>query len=560
MPHPEDSRDMARTHDDAVPPAAALAGPTDDPTDDLGVLDALTAALDQRRVVQDFRPIADSLSWHAAAQQWRDAGLDLFLEDQVPFTVNNDGTLSRQVATLLFEACLADDPGGPIEVLEVGAGIGLHARYLLDAFVGLSRAAGRDFHERLRFTVTDGALASVQRWAAAGLFEEHAARVRLAVCDAADLRQATGLDGRRIALPRFRAILFNYMLDVLPAGLYRQGLLGWEELHLRVLDRGAATPAAEVGEVEARFLPVEGTPPFLRHAAADADGRPVLVNGGALDCLDQALTRLDPSGFILVNDYGVAEGQADAPRGGPDRFGPTLAWGLNFPLIERHLTAGGARVSRPDAEANAAIYSRLITARSLPATEAAFRSAFDETAQQRAAAPLEAARRHLHAGAMGLALRAYRDAIAARPHDWRLMGEAAEALIGDGRLHEALRLSEAALRINPWFSPSLWNPAGDALFHLGRFEEAEARYREAIRISPRDMRGHFNLAFTRAEAGDVEAALAALAAALAADRQGALRERILAKQQEVLALQSAAWLRLQAAHQRQLHAVACPIP
>jgi len=252
-------------------------------------------------------------------------------------------------------------PAGPARPLsyqilkslpEVGAGLGLHARYLLDEFQAPCGDAGTDYYQRLRFTVTDGSINAVRAWAQAGLFSGHEAKVQLAVCDANDLSHATTLRGETLLLPPFRAILFNYMLDVLPAGQFRRTPGGWEELRIRQLRRKDAGAAS--CSVEARFFPVAAPSRFLAHARA-AESRVVVVNESALACLEQALARLAAPGFILINDDDKRE-----DRPGPDRFGRTLAWGLNFALLEQHFSAQGATLCRPANEENAPIYARLL--------------------------------------------------------------------------------------------------------------------------------------------------------------------------------------------------------
>lgn len=507
---------------------------------------ALDHALEPLEVVRDFHGVADSDAWANAISAWRDAGVELFLEDDVPYTINNDGTLSRQVAQVLFAAC-GGLAAGEIHILEVGAGLGLHARYLLDEFQALCGDAGTDYYQRLRFTVTDGSINSVRAWAQAGLFSGHEAKVQLAVCDANDLAHATTLRGETLLLPPFRAILFNYILDVLPAGQFRRTRSGWEELRIRQLRRKDAGAAS--CSVEARFFPVAAPSRFLAHAQA-AESCVVVVNESALACLEQALARLAAPGFILINDYDKRE-----DRPGPDRFGRTLAWGLNFALLEQHFGAQGATLCRPANEENAPIYARLLMREPHDTIAAAFDAAFSEPARSPGVAALEAARLHAAQGATTLALLAFRDAVQARPRDWRLMGEAAEFLISIGSHDAARRLAEAALAINPWFSASLRNLLGDALFHMQRFEDAAAQYRAAIALNPRDARGHFNLAYIHFAAQDDAAALAALAAALAADRGGALQAQILAKQTQVLERQTASWQDQEREHMHYIHAV-----
>jgi len=92
------------------------------------------------------------------------------------------------------------------------------------------------------------------------------------------------------------------------------------------------------------------------------------------------------------------------------------------------------------------------------------------------------------------------------------------------------------LRLNPACSSDLWCTLGDALFEWGRTAEAKSAYLRALKISPNDVRARFNLAFVHTRTRDYRAALAAIADALALDHTGQYRERLLAKQAEVLQL------------------------
>ena len=78
---------------------------------------------------------------------------------------------------------------------------------------------------------------------------------------------------------------------------------------------------------------------------------------------------------------------------------------------------------------------------------------------------------------MGLfreALDVYRHAITIHPRDWQLIGEAAQ-LVGTQLRDPAagLELARAALHLNPWYSPFLWNVLGDCLAALDRHDEAQ---------------------------------------------------------------------------------------
>src|SRR5690242_1783792 len=77
----------------------------------------LALAQQQRFVVEDFTPLPDSLEWLLGQRYWRDRGSKAFISDSVPvpWAINNDGTLSRKAAELLFTSLLETEPGaGPI--------------------------------------------------------------------------------------------------------------------------------------------------------------------------------------------------------------------------------------------------------------------------------------------------------------------------------------------------------------------------------------------------------------------------------------------------------------
>ena len=97
-------------------------------------------------------------------------------------------------------------------------------------------------------------------------------------------------------------------------------------------------------------------------------------------------------------------------------------------------------------------------------------------------------------------------------------------------------MAKAALALNPTCSAELWNALGDALFELGRTEEARSAYEKALAVNAADVRARYNLAWVQTRLKDYPAALARIAEALALDKTGEYRERLLQKQQEVLAL------------------------
>src|SRR4051812_43269855 len=71
----------------------------------------LAEAQARRVVLQDFVPLAESLGWELGQEYLRQRGNKAFIADAspVPFVVNNDGTLSRNAADVLFASLEAAD-------------------------------------------------------------------------------------------------------------------------------------------------------------------------------------------------------------------------------------------------------------------------------------------------------------------------------------------------------------------------------------------------------------------------------------------------------------------
>jgi hypothetical protein len=125
----------------------------------MNVSDILADAQAARFVVQDFRPLAQSVEWQLG-QAYLDRGSKAFAGDRhIPFAVNNDGNLSVDGAEVLFERLRAAEQHGTlareIRVLELGPGLGLFARFFLDAFRALCRERGKDYYDRLTYVAAD---------------------------------------------------------------------------------------------------------------------------------------------------------------------------------------------------------------------------------------------------------------------------------------------------------------------------------------------------------------------------------------------------------------------
>ena len=289
------------------------------------------------RMIEDFRPISESLEWSLSELQWDAQGVVPFLENSVPYTVNNNGELSHKAARVLLASCEETSTSVDLLLFELGAGTGLFARSLLDQFRDLCEDRGLDYYDRVRFDVTDLSPRTVEQWQERGVFAPHAARVRLGVCDARSPGIVRGLDGARQELSGLRAIFCNYILDSLPCTIVRSGERGIEEFRVRThltadLARVARSTDLGLGEIrrlasspdpaqkrrllsllklfefETTFDRPERLPPFAEEAVAFAAGlglERITLNHGAALCLGEAIRLLGPAGFVLLNDYGA---------------------------------------------------------------------------------------------------------------------------------------------------------------------------------------------------------------------------------------------------------------
>lgn len=514
--------------------------------------------------VEDFRPLGECLEWRLADAFWDQAGLIPFVRNDVPYLVNNSGRLSESAAELVFTALEEMLPSLParISILELGAGSGLFARYFLDAFAERCRDAGSDLYQRLTYVVTDRFSSMVEGWRNEGLFSGHEAHVELRVCDASSVEALFALGGTPAPVVAF----CNYLLDVLPARIVRRSGEHFEQLCVRAHVPGgeAALRAAGLASLEEaralaasrrfedlrrllRLLPQleletafrPWTPATSAEAAfadAMADNERVILNHGAIACLDQIVRHLHPRGCLLVNDYGPVRSEEVGSHLGVQRFGGSIALGLNYPWLEHVLGEWGLTCVSPEGDEQRRIHTRFF-ARSMGARAAAsLHEHFGLARDKFLDAPQEEARAHLAAGRRSEALDAYRRVVERNPRDWQMLGEAAEYIglqLGD---HAAgLDIVHAALERNPWRSAWLWNILGDCLFYRDKLAEAHAAFVQAQRIDPEDPRTNLNLAYTLSAQDDQAGALAAIARGLAGDGQGNYRPRLLEKQGQVLA-------------------------
>ncbi len=538
-------------------------------------VDALQTLRDvhlRSRVVQDFRPLYESLEWKLSELHWRTFGLTSFVSNEVPYTVNNSGALSNHAAVTFLANCEEAPAGAAVTVLELGAGSGLFARAFLDEFRRLCEARRRPYFERLTYYVSDASPRTVEQWLAAGQFAEFGEHVIAGVCEALQPAVFETFSGQPVQLANIRAVFANYLLDSLPASIVRKGASGPEELYIRTQIRAdniqlqehlrlspeeiralveADDESAKVRlirlahlfDFDSEFRPASPPPPFIDEALTFGYNLDrVLLNHGALRCLEGCCQILAPRGFICFNDYGALKHEEAASHAISQRFGPSTAIGLNFPLIGHHLGLAGRTVLAPEDDESLPVHPRLVFEGSLPKTQAAFLEAFSGASYRALEQPMEQARKDIEGGRLDRAKEAYEYALARFPRDWRVLGEVAEFVIRDtGDYTAGERLARAALALNPWHSTWLLNVLGDALFCLDRYAEAHEIYLRARNLNPGDVRTNLNLAYTHLRFGEYQEALESIALGLAHDGSGQYRERLLQKQQEILQASAGQW-------------------
>jgi tetratricopeptide (TPR) repeat protein len=549
---------MARSFAPNAAPAVRPSGPDQGAASPVEVIRRVSSG---DVLLDDYRPLPLSLEWRLAELYWISEGVRPFIADEVPFGANNDGLASTAAAATLFANCAeaAATERDPIHLMEVGAGTALFARYFLDEFRDMCRSHGRDFYDRLVFHVTDRSPQSVRHWNACGIFDDHAAHVRTAVCDA----EAPGL-----AIDRpLRAVFANYVLDSLPAAVLQRTGDTWQQLCARATVREEALdtmgwghraeafqqaaranriddlaellPLLPLLDVEMTFLSLTSDDATawerdlpIATAATAGDGSIVVHNHGAFRCVDRLLPQLDATGFILLRDYGYTAHNEPDRKAVAQRFGCATAVGVDFVRLERHLRARGADVLGVEGES--LLHTRLVTVGPGTETKRTFVEEFGALTAETWTLPArarECLEQELFAEALGL----YRQGIERAPRDWRLIGEAARFVTTTLRDAAAgLQLARAAIQLNPWYSPFLWNVLGDCLAALDRQDEAHEAYAKAREIRPADVEAQLRLARTWLRRGDPVRCLEAIGQGLAADDNDMHRHQLLESQQAAI--------------------------
>src|SRR5439155_17529479 len=207
-----------------------------------------------------------------------------------------------------------------------------------------------------------------------------------------------------------------------------------------------------------------------------------------------------------------------------------------FPLLKSYFERSEAHRWVEPGEETVGIHSRLLSRKPAAATIARFQERFGKTALEHVQEPVLKARACIRMGRFELAATFYNEALERQPRNWVLLNEISMFLTFSLRDPKAgMDMAKVALALNPTCSAELWNTLGDGLYEFGRTAEARSAYRKALEVNSTDVRARYNLAWVFTREKNFPAALGIIAEALALDKTGEYRERLLQKQSEVLA-------------------------
>lgn len=525
-----------------------------------------------RFVIQDFRPFAHSLEWELGQFYLHKRGSKAFTNDThpIPFAASNDGLLSENAASILFENLAeADNVGGlddRIFVLEVGIGAGMFARFFLDAFKRLCAARHKNYYERLSYVAADSSEQILIDARDNCLFSDHEGhyvlqRFDVLATDSVSRKPTLGIPQQSF----FRAIFLNYLLDCLPAAHLLIAPDGVRELFVRTclarhidmkrqlgpdlaqIARKASSVNAnerreladlyEMFHAEYDYLPAAVNDlPYAQFAVdfarTKAFSKRILLNYGAIQCLEGLLDLVQNSGFILINDYeykpqtGLAEFQHQV-------FSNAAFVGVNFSLIRAFFDSTGYSWVQPT-NGYDHIRSSLLGKDLGTVTARTFLEQYDKTTYDWIHEPWQAASQEVQAGRVEAAMTHYHEAQRRQPSNWVLINEVASYLTtAFGDPAAGIDMATAAIRLNP-NSSELWNTLGVAYHKAKRFVEAEQTYRKALEVNPDDASAWLNLSRVLRRLRRFRESLIAVANGMYLDHRNTLQCRLKAVQTKVL--------------------------
>jgi len=521
-------------------------------------------APEPKRILEDYRPVWNSLDLRLARAFWRERGVGAFLDGEVPYGATCGGRLADDAARVLLLRLAETGHQGPVHLLEIGAGSGVFAKIMLDRLAALEP----DVYAATQFVVTDGAESMLAGMRDLRLIEAHGGRVLQARVDATR-PLAAQLAAAGAPTSGYHGVFANYLLDSLPFSIrayreekawelevrtgladevdldrYFDGDLDQLRAALQTLGEGSDPRLSNVHKalvLDARYAPApRKTAPFpetLPPPAADSPSPLTTVsldNHGAIALLDQLTAALAQDGLILFTDYGRSEEPEPGEHLDYQRFGGSAAVGLNFAQVDRWAAAReGVYIAKPGTDPYS-LMTRAVTRAPSQTMASALEAICSAARIDALQAPLEAARQLAKSHQFEAARWRYEEALYLQPCNWNALEEIALFLISiAGDPDAGLALTARALELNP-ASPGAYRLMGRALWEKGERDKAEAAYRRSLELSPADGSARIDLAEALLARRRHSEALAQIADGLAGDIGCEYRDDFLEMQDRVL--------------------------
>ncbi|PIQ25309.1 hypothetical protein COW36_19735 [bacterium (Candidatus Blackallbacteria) CG17_big_fil_post_rev_8_21_14_2_50_48_46] len=183
-----------------------------------------------RVILQKSTPSQFSREWEIHKNYYLRQGAEVFLSQDVPYNITSNPAFIAQIQSLI-QALVSESPQqGPLRILELGAGLGLFALQLLQAFA--------DTELELEYWLTDLSKntlqwikkqAVVQPWLESG-------QLKLLHFDAQKPEWFETLDQKILPLSErfFSVIISNYHFSTLPTAVLYKNATRWHEKQIQI--------------------------------------------------------------------------------------------------------------------------------------------------------------------------------------------------------------------------------------------------------------------------------------------------------------------------------------
>lgn len=487
--------------------------------------------------VEDFQPIWNSAAMRIARSAWIDCGIEVFLRMDVPYGATSSGRLSEDAVQLLLET---GPKSQPCRFLEIGAGSGIFAKIFLDAL----KADAPDIYKTCTYVLTDGNAKMLESQAEYGVLADHASHLETRVFDA-------GASWPDEFIGAFDGVFGSYILDSLPIEILSIGENGVRQMEARcalparnkALESALKTPGythlapflpiAKTLRIQTRHIKAGPLPYAAALPPVEGDDTPLIHCHGALACVENISKSLRPKGFAMLSDYGSLTPREPSEQIEFQSFGASAALAVNFHQLDSWFKNGPVAYIKPEAQ-DGHLITRVLYNGAADDMASLVDLLFGEARQRALRLPVEAARNMLRANAFETARQLYSKAMALQPRNWSLAEEVAELLlIGAKDYDDAIALAEFGLSLNP-IGPNLYRIIAEARFQMADFAGAQKAMNACLRLSGACPPALLLQAQIYQKQASPEAALLAIAKAMAMDSEAEQREALIQLQDEIL--------------------------